>query len=125
MPFYKMNESGEAEQVSYEDWKEWCGCVDMSKLTLARHSIIETKQLGALAVDALKGCAKGKILATIETRMLTNTTRDGEPPWETTLLQGEGREWLGSTWERDAARGAHVGLVNVVTQRMGGRVLIR
>lgn len=120
MAFYKLNEAGEAERVSYDDWRDYCGCVDMSTLVLAQHDIIATKQLKALAVrSGTHGC---KVLATVKTRMLMNTGDDSLPPWET-FVEGEEPEYRST--KKAQALEAHRSLVNRITNKYGGRVLLR
>ncbi len=126
MALYKLDETGEAIRVDLGDYMRWRNGLDESCLILARHDIIEHKQLGALALDALKGKPhKGRVLATVETRACPNTQSDETPPWSTYILGEEEDEWMCSTWKRGDARSAHIGIVNMVTKNKGGRVLIR
>jgi hypothetical protein len=122
MALYKLDdETGEAVRCDYDDFLCWSGRLDETTRTLARHEIIEHKQLKALAIDALK-CKhhNGKVLATVVTRLRPNTD-EHTPPWET-LVEGEEPEFHSGT--REQALRAHRALVNRTTNAKGGRVLI-
>ncbi len=121
MALYKLDDTGEAIRVDYGDFKEWCESADMTTLILARHDIIEHRQLKALAVDVLKGrYHHGKVLATVETKMKTSCD-ENVGPWHTGV---EGEEPEYKSRSRAQALEAHKSLVNRVTKRYNGRVLI-
>ena len=120
MALYKLDETGEAVRVDYEHFREWCEGVDVATLVLARHDIIEHKQLGALAVDAIKGkYHRGKVLATVETKLRTSCGETAGP-WETGVV-GDDPDFRTSS--RAQAALAHQTLVSSTVKRFGGRVL--
>jgi hypothetical protein len=131
MALYKIDKTGEAIQVDRDEYTKWCGTLRGEPVVLARHDIIEHKQLGALALDTMKQGKyhRGKVISTVVTRLVSNTyslVNNDEyqtPPWETNIL-GDDPDCAYRSSTTAQAREAHKLVVNLELKRCGGRLLI-
>jgi hypothetical protein len=126
MALYKLDDTGEAKRIELNEYMRWRTEIDTTCLIIARHEIIEHERLGALAIEIKKGTRhNSKVLAAVITKMCANTDSDNDPPWEIVKLEEGKEELMASCWDRGDALKAHIGTVNMMTGKKGGRVLIR